>query len=1089
MFSAFDVLMGSDWLQSNGALLDYLARTVTLQMSANKTVLKCEPTTPILAPHCAHILAKHSHATVSAKVAYKWLRKGGQSLVALISSQPVNPTPPPANLLSVHPTPSPANVLSNDPVPHSHPITSPYDNPINYPTSIPPDVEAQLTTLISEFEDVFAPFNKLPPQRPVGHTIPLQPGCKPPALPSYKMSQPELLEMKKQVAAFLEQGIIEPSSSPYAAPVLFVKKKSGELRMCVDYRQYPLPRVDDLFDRLAGCTVFSSLDLQAGYHQIRIPDEDVPKTAFRTPTGLYQFKVLCFGLTIAPATFQRVMNNAFADVINDCALVYIDDILIMSKSVPDHFNHLRRVLELLRKHQFQAKQSKCEFLKTALKSLGHIVSDQGIAVDPDKEASFGGGGSYCAAAASGAAAAEQQPQQEPQLVLEQPLPPPPVPLHPLHAVNMTEQLLAAYAADEAFASMVDQYDQDQHGLYRTRERNQIVVPNCPELKTRILVEMHDAQFAGHVGITKTLERISRMFWWPRMRSEVRHYVANCDACQRNKSVNTKPGGLLTPLAIPYDRRLSEWWQSNVKQARHFMELAQRRQAHLANKGRKEVEYHTGQLVLLSTKNLRMKPDLPQAMARMHPVFHVSLLRPYTSEHPHLPPPVEWLDEAPLYEVEKLLAHRGVRAGRYITKSTDGELQLRGGTGYQPEAGYPYAHTNKPEDEQPCDELSTLPGPAKYTPHADPLPCTRYPHANTKETEDEQLCEQPSQRPGPAMHAPRAGMLPRTRYSHAYTNETEDEQPCAQPSMLPGPAVYAPHADPLPCTRYPHANTKETEDEQPCAQPSMLPGPAVYAPHADPLPCTRYPHANTKETESEQPCAQPNMLQGPAVYAPHAGMPPRSRYPHAHTNGAEDEQPCEQLHGRPIPHGPPTHDLYVDVLPLDMNKVFERGAWLMARGVDGYSDEVIEMYLRIHYGLAVQSIAQLNQPSDWSADNLGNLAGQYGTHTFMCKKPGHSMAMKCIDGAWSLLDSMETTPTPLSHIPTATMRTMHQLFVITPNTRSREQMRMCAEKDIHHIISHVEQTGHGHNATAVDPAHPTVTARNLDPSYMERQVLI
>ncbi|GFH29756.1 uncharacterized protein HaLaN_28472 [Haematococcus lacustris] len=317
MFSAFDVLMGSDWLQSNGALLDYLARTVTLQMSANKTVLKCEPTAPILAPHCAHILAKHSHATVSAKVAYKWLRKGGQSLVALISSQPVNLTPTPANVLSVHPThtpanvlsvhltPSPANLLSDDPVPHSHSMTSPPDTPINYPTNIPPTVAAQLTTLISEFEDVFAPFNKLPPQRPVGHTIPLQPA---------------LLQINPCV------------------------------RPC-DYR---------------------------------IPDEDVPKTAFRTPTGLYQFKVLCFGLTNAPATFQRVMNNAFADVINDCSLVYIDDILIMSKSVPDHFNHLRRVLELLRKHQFQAKLSKCEFLKTALKFLGHIVSDQGIAVDPDK---------------------------------------------------------------------------------------------------------------------------------------------------------------------------------------------------------------------------------------------------------------------------------------------------------------------------------------------------------------------------------------------------------------------------------------------------------------------------------------------------------------------------------------------------------------------------------------------------------------------------------------------------------------------------------------------------------------------------------
>ncbi|KAJ9521071.1 hypothetical protein QJQ45_022792 [Haematococcus lacustris] len=715
MFSAFDVLMGSDWLQSNGALLDYLARTVTLQMSANKTVLKCEPAAPILAPHCAHILAKHSHATVSAKVAYKWLRKGGQSLVALISSQPVNLTPPPANLLSVHPTPSPANLLSNDPVPYTQSTTSPPDTPINYPTNIPHTVAAQLTALISEFKDVFAPFNKLPPQRPVGHTIPLQPGCKPPALPSYKMSQPELLEMKKQVAAFLEQGIIEPSSSPYAAPVLFVKKKSGELRMCVDYRQlnkitlrdqYPLPRVDDLFDR----------------------------------------------------SRKRLLEGEEA-----------------------------------------------------------TVQQQPVV---------------------------QQPQQEPQpqLVLEQPLPPPPVPLHPLHAVNMTEQLLAAYAADEAFASMVDQYDQDQHGLYRTRERNQIVVPNCPELKTRILVEMHDAQFASHVGITKTLERISRMFWWPRMRSEsdwpfflsLAEFAVNNSWQESIQStpflVNTGQSPL-TPALLelpgevycPTARRLSEWWQSNVKQARHFMELAQRRQAYMANKGRQEVEYHTGQLVLLSTKNLRMKPDinsqvcrasqplwyqdpvvrcqnpvvwcqdpvdpvcqdpvvrdqdpvgqdpvvwcrnpvcqdpvvwcqdpvdpvgqdpvgvqqdpvvwcqdpvvpepcgvvpgpcepgpcgevpgpcrsqqptyqvsdlnsqvfqasqalictsvgpvavrldLPQAMARMHPVFHVSLLRPYTSEHPHLPPPVEWLDEAPLYEVEKLLAHRGVRAGKargYLVK--------------------------------------------------------------------------------------------------------------------------------------------------------------------------------------------------------------------------------------------------------------------------------------------------------------------------------------------------------------------------------------------------------------------------------------
>ncbi|KAJ9535022.1 hypothetical protein QJQ45_029710, partial [Haematococcus lacustris] len=165
--------------------------------------------------------------------------------------------------------------------------------------------------------------------------------------------------------------------------------------------------------------------------------------------------------------------------------------------------------------------------------------------------------------------------------------------------------------------------------------------------------------------------------------------------------------------------------------------------------------------------------------------------------------------------------------------------------------------------------------------------------------------------------------------------------------------------------------------------------------------------------------------------------------------------------------------------------FERGAWLMARGADGYSDEVIEMYLHTHYGLAVQSVALLTQPSDWTNDNLGNLAGQYGTHTFLCKKTGHSMAMKCINGAWYLLDSMETTAKTLRHVPTATKRNVHQLFVITPNTRSREQIRRCEEKGINNIISHMEQpSNHEHNTTATDPTYTPV--QNPTQIYMEGQ---
>ncbi|KAJ9528806.1 hypothetical protein QJQ45_000049 [Haematococcus lacustris] len=209
----------------------------------------------------------------------------------------------------------------------------------------------------------------------------------------YRLSKPEQEELKKQIKDYLAKGMIKPSSSPYAAPILFVQKKSGELRMCIDYRQlnkltlrdqYPLPRIDDLFDRLSGCSVFSSLDLQAGYHQIRITPEDVPKTAFRTPEGHFQFKVLSFGLTNAPATFQRVMNDAFAPVLGKCALVYLDDILVMSKSLPDHMQHLRLVFDLLRANKLFAKMSKCEFMQLTLKFLGHVISAGAMSVDLNK---------------------------------------------------------------------------------------------------------------------------------------------------------------------------------------------------------------------------------------------------------------------------------------------------------------------------------------------------------------------------------------------------------------------------------------------------------------------------------------------------------------------------------------------------------------------------------------------------------------------------------------------------------------------------------------------------------------------------------
>ena len=175
------------------------------------------------------------------------------------------------------------------------------------------------------------------------------------------------------------------------APVIFVAKKSGDLRMCVDYRalnqvtvkdKYSLPRIDDLLDRLQGASVFSCLDLQSGYHQVRIADGDVPKTAFWTHKGLFKFRVLIFGLTKAPAVFQRKMNKVLADL--PSVLVYLDDILVFSKSAEEHAEHLKQVLARLREHKLYAKMSKCFFFRDSAEFLAHVVSKDGVQVDPKK---------------------------------------------------------------------------------------------------------------------------------------------------------------------------------------------------------------------------------------------------------------------------------------------------------------------------------------------------------------------------------------------------------------------------------------------------------------------------------------------------------------------------------------------------------------------------------------------------------------------------------------------------------------------------------------------------------------------------------
>ncbi|KAL0549074.1 hypothetical protein IC582_013554 [Cucumis melo] len=256
------------------------------------------------------------------------------------------------------------------------------------------DVSLSLEPVVRDYPDVFPEeLPGLPPHREVEFAIELEPGTVPISRAPYRMAPAELKELKVQLQELLDKGFIRPSVSPWGAPVLFVKKKDGSMRLCIDYRElnkvtvknrYPLPRIDDLFDQLQGATVFSKIDLRSGYHQLRIKDEDVPKTAFRSRYGHYEFIVMSFGLTNAPAVFMDLMNRVFREFLDTFVIVFIDDILIYSKTEFEHEEHLRMVLQTLRDNKLYAKFLKCEFWLKQVSFLGHVVSKAGVSVDPAK---------------------------------------------------------------------------------------------------------------------------------------------------------------------------------------------------------------------------------------------------------------------------------------------------------------------------------------------------------------------------------------------------------------------------------------------------------------------------------------------------------------------------------------------------------------------------------------------------------------------------------------------------------------------------------------------------------------------------------
>ncbi|KAL0561654.1 hypothetical protein IC582_002094 [Cucumis melo] len=248
--------------------------------------------------------------------------------------------------------------------------------------------------VVQDFSDVFSDdLHGLPPNREIEFSIDLIPGTTPISQPPYRMAPKELKELKTQLQELVDKGYIQPSVSPWGAPPLFVKKKDGTLRLCVDYRQlnkvtirnkYPLPRINDLFDQLKGASVFLKVDLHSGYHQLNIKEVDVPKIAFRTRYGHYEFLVMPFGLTNARAVFMDLMNRIFHPFLDQLVIVFIDDILIYSCSEDKHVEHLRIVLQTLHDWKLYAKYSKCDFWLDRVIFLGHVVSAEGIYVDLQK---------------------------------------------------------------------------------------------------------------------------------------------------------------------------------------------------------------------------------------------------------------------------------------------------------------------------------------------------------------------------------------------------------------------------------------------------------------------------------------------------------------------------------------------------------------------------------------------------------------------------------------------------------------------------------------------------------------------------------
>ncbi|XP_044178256.1 uncharacterized protein LOC122960249 [Acropora millepora] len=446
-------------------------------------------------------------------------------------------------------------------------------------STLTPPEKAQLLSLINEYRDNFATSpEELGRTGLVTHKI--DTGDQPPIRQRpYRVSHQQRTIIEEHVTDMLNRGIIQPSVSPWASPVVLVKKKDNTDRFCVDFRRlnavtrkdsYPLPRIDDALDALNGTRYFSTMDLMSGYWQVEMDPESREHTAFTTYGGLYEFLVMPFGLTNAPSTYQRLMECVLRNLTYKICLIYLDDILVYSKTFSDHLLHLRQVFERLRAANLKLKPSKCRFACHRVHYLGHVVSAAGIAPDEDKIEARDGPFVFNSTTQHGNADALSRRSYDLPVPTLSAYDIPGVPTARIRDAQRRDPDLAdlisylenwTLPADNGSARRllltVDDYFLSPDGLLfhlwtppahrRPSTVQQLVIPTA--MRYEILTWGHDDPTAAHFGTTKTYEKLRTRYYWRKMFSDVQHWCRSCADCAMRKTPRNRHKAPLLPIPV------------------------------------------------------------------------------------------------------------------------------------------------------------------------------------------------------------------------------------------------------------------------------------------------------------------------------------------------------------------------------------------------------------------------------------------------------------------------------------------------------------------------------------------------------------